>query len=228
MLQIYCFLGWDTHFGVLKFISCYISAITKITSTEVSKSGKTNDFKIFNIMKTTYIFLTTGFEEVEALAAVDVLRRAGLSVKTVSVEASRLVEASHHVKVEADLLFTEASFSDAELLVLPGGTIRLNEFEDLKKLLLTFYRAGIKIAAICAAPMVLGGLGMLKGRKATCYPGFEKYLTGAILATDQPVVVDGNIVTGRGPAFALEFALTLVALVAGKAKRDEVAAGLLL
>lgn len=184
--------------------------------------------KIFNIMKTTYIFLTTGFEEVEALAAVDVLRRAGVNAKTVSVEDSRQVVASHGVKVEADLLFTEANFSDAELLVLPGGTTRLNEFEELKKLLLTFYGAGIKIAAICAAPMVLGGLGLLKGKKATCYPSFEKYLTGAILATDQPVVIDGNIVTGKGPAFALEFALTLAELIAGKAKRDEVAAGLLL
>lgn len=179
-------------------------------------------------MKTTYIFLTTGFEEVEALAAVDVLRRAGLNVKTVSVEDSRLVTASHRVTVEADLLFEEADFSDAVLLALPGGTTRLNEFEKLKKLLLTSYEAGVKIAAICAAPMVLGGLGLLKGKKATCYPSFEKYLTGAILATDQPVVIDGNIVTGKGPAFALEFALTLAELIAGKAKRDEVAAGLLL
>ena len=178
-------------------------------------------------MKTTYVFLTTGFEEVEALAAVDVLRRAGLNVKTVSVEDSRQVVASNKVKVEADLLFKETDFSDAELLVLPGGTTRLNEFEELKKLLLTSYEAGIKIAAICAAPMVLGGLGLLKGKKATCYPGFEKYLTGAVLATDQPVVTDGNIVTGKGPAFSLEFALTLVELVAGKAKRNEAAADLL-
>jgi 4-methyl-5(b-hydroxyethyl)-thiazole monophosphate biosynthesis len=178
-------------------------------------------------MKTIYVFLTTGFEEVEALAAVDVLRRAGLNVKTVSVESSRQVEASHQVEVTADLLFGEADFSDAELLVLPGGTTRLNEFEKLKTLLLYFDKVGGKIAAICAAPMVLGGLGLLNGKKATCYPGFEKFLTGATLATDLPVATDGNIVTGKGPAFALEFALTLVEAVAGKAKRDEVAAGLL-
>ncbi|MDR3366760.1 MAG: DJ-1/PfpI family protein [Prevotellaceae bacterium] len=178
-------------------------------------------------MKTIYVFLTTGFEEIEALATVDVLRRAGLNAKTVSVENSTQVVASHRVKVEADLLFEEADFSDAALLVLPGGTTRLNEFEELKKLLLKSYSAGITIAAICAAPMVLGGLGLLKGKKATCYPSFEKYLTGAILATDQPVVTDGSIVTGKGPAFSLEFALTLVEIAAGKAKRDEVAAGLL-
>jgi 4-methyl-5(b-hydroxyethyl)-thiazole monophosphate biosynthesis len=189
---------------------------------------KNKDLKAFNTMKTTYVFLTTGFEEVEALAAVDVLRRAGLNVKTVSVEADRQVVASHRVKVEADLLFQEADFSDAELLVLPGGTTRLNEHEDLKKLLLKLHGAGIKIAAICAAPMVLGGLGLLKGKKATCYPGFEKLLTGATLATDQPVAIAENIVTGKGPAFSLEFALTLVELLAGKAKRNEVAAGLLL
>lgn len=179
-------------------------------------------------MKTIYVFLTTGFEEVEALAAVDVLRRAGLNVKTVSVESSRQVVASHRVEVTADLLFGEADFGDAELLVLPGGTTRLNEFEQLKKLLLDFDKTGGTIAAICAAPMVLGGLGLLNGKKATCYPGFEKFLTGATLATDRPVVTDGNIVTGKGPAFALEFALTLVEALAGKAKRDEVAAGLLM
>lgn len=178
-------------------------------------------------MKTIYVFLTTGFEEVEALAIVDVLRRAKLNVKTVSVESSRQVVASHGVEVTADLLFGEADFSSAELLALPGGTVRLNEFGELKKLLLTFGRAGGKIGAICAAPMVLGGIGLLSGRKATCYPGFEKFLEGAILATDQPVVTDGNIITGKGPAFALDFALTLVAAVAGKARRDEVAAGLL-
>ncbi|MDR0710812.1 MAG: DJ-1/PfpI family protein [Prevotellaceae bacterium] len=178
-------------------------------------------------MTTTYIFLTTGFEEVEALAAVDVLRRAGVNVKTVSVENDKQVTASHRVKVEADLLFDEADFSDAALLVLPGGTTRLNEFAKLKKLLLTANEAGIKIAAICAAPMVLGGLGLLKGKRATCYPSFEKYLTGAILATDHPVVVDGNIITGKGPAQAIAFALTLVELIAGHAKRNEIAAGLL-
>ncbi|MDR1343706.1 MAG: DJ-1/PfpI family protein [Prevotellaceae bacterium] len=179
-------------------------------------------------MKTTYVFLTTGFEEVEALAPVGVLRRVGLNVKTVSVEDSKQVASSHRVEVTADLLFGEADFSCAELLVLPGGTTRLNEFEELKKLLLTFGKAGGKIAAICAAPMVLGGLGLLSGKKATCYPGFEKFLTGATLATEQSVVVDGSIVTGKGPAFSLEFALTLVELIAGKAKRNEAAADLLL
>ncbi|MFV0469285.1 MAG: DJ-1 family glyoxalase III [Dysgonomonas sp.] len=179
-------------------------------------------------MKYIYVFLTTGFEEIEALAVVDILRRAGLGVRTVSLETEKKVIGSHAIPVEADLLFEEVNFEDAELLVLPGGTVRINEHEGLKKQILAFYNNGNNVAAICAAPMVFGGLGMLNGKKATAYPGFEGYLAGAILETDKSVVVDGNIITGRGPGLSLEFGLTLVEIVAGKTKRDEVAAGLLL
>lgn len=113
------------------------------------------------------------------------------------------------------------------MLVLPGGTTNYNEHEAMKKELLAFANKGEKVAAICASPMVLGGLGLLKGKNATCYPGFEQYLTGANLQTDKAVVVDGNITTGRGPGLTIDFALCLVEQLAGKAKRDEVAAGLL-
>ncbi|NDW10023.1 DJ-1 family glyoxalase III [Dysgonomonas sp. 520] len=179
-------------------------------------------------MKNIYVFLTTGFEEIEALGTVDILRRAGLSVKTVSLENEKTVVASHGVPVVADLMFDEINFSDAEMLVLPGGTTRINDHVGLKNEVMAFYNEGKNIAAICAAPMVFGGLGILKGKKATCYPGFEKYLDGAILETDKAVVVDGNIITGRGPGLTFDFALTIVEIVAGKAKRSEVAAGLLL
>lgn len=178
-------------------------------------------------MKTIYVFLTTGFEEIEAIATVDILRRAELNVKTVSLESDKQVVASHGVTIVADLLFADADFSDAQMLVLPGGTIRYNEHEGLKKELLSFAHKGEKVAAICAAPMVLGGLGLLEGRNATCYPGFEQYLKGANLQTDKAVVVDGNITTGRGPGLTIDFALQLVELIAGKEKRDVVAAGLL-
>lgn len=178
-------------------------------------------------MKSIYVFLTTGFEEIEALATVDILRRAELNVKTVSLEATKEVVGGHDIPVIADLLFDEVDFNCADLLVLPGGTVRLNEHEGLKKQVKAFYDKGNNIAAICAAPMVLGGLGLLDGKNATCYPGFEKYLTGAQLETDKAVVVDGNIITGKGPALSLEFALTLVEIVSGKAKRDQVASGLL-
>lgn len=178
-------------------------------------------------MKTIFLFLTTGFEEIEAMATVDILRRAELDVKTVSLTDSKQVVASHQVPVVADLMFDEADFSKAEMLVLPGGTPKFNEHENMKKELLAFANKGERVAAICASPMVLGGLGLLKGKNATCYPGFEQYLEGAILQTDKAVVVDGNIITGRGPGLTIDFALKLVELVAGKDKRDAVAAGLL-
>lgn len=178
-------------------------------------------------MKTIFLFLTTGFEEIEAMATIDILRRAELDVKTVSLTDSKQVVASHQVPVIADLMFDEVDFSKAEMLVLPGGTTKFNEHENMKKELLAFANKGRKVAAICASPMVLGGLGLLRGKNATCYPSFEQYLEGATLQTDKAVVVDGNIITGRGPGLTIDFALKLVELVAGKEKRDAVAAGLL-
>ena len=178
-------------------------------------------------MKTIFVFLTTGFEEIEALGTIDVLRRAELNVKTVSLTDSKEVVASHQVPVIADLMFDEVDFSTAEMLVLPGGTVKFNEHEGMKKQVLAFANKGEKVAAICASPMVLGGLGLLKGKNATAYPGFEKYLDGANLQTDKAVVIDGNITTGRGPGLTIDFALSLVEQLAGKNKRDEVAAGLL-
>ena len=178
-------------------------------------------------MKTIFVFLITGFEEIEAVATIDVLRRAGLNVKTVSLTGERTVAGNHNIPVTADLLFEEAPFETAGLLVIPGGTPAFSEHEGLKKEVRAFYDKGEKVAAICASPMVFGGLGILKGRKATCYPGFEKYLEGATLQTDWAVVVDGNVITGKGPGLTIDFALTLVEIVAGKAKRDEVAGQLL-
>lgn len=178
-------------------------------------------------MKTIFVFLTTGFEEIEALGTIDVLRRAELNVKSVSLTDSKQVMGSHQIPVVADLMFDQADFSTAEILVLPGGTVKFNEHEEMKKELLRFANKGNRVAAICASPMVLGGLGLLKGKNATAYPGFEKYLEGANLQTEKAVVVDGNITTGRGPGLTIDFALSLVEQLAGKEKRDIVAAGLL-
>jgi 4-methyl-5(b-hydroxyethyl)-thiazole monophosphate biosynthesis len=178
-------------------------------------------------MKTVFVFLITGFEEIEAVTTVDVLRRAGLNVKTVSLTGEKRVEGSHGIPVTADLLFEEVLFPAAELLVVPGGTEAYATHEGLKKEIRAFYDTGGKVAAICAAPMVFGQLGILRGRKATCYPSYEEYLEGAILHTDQPVVVDGNVITGRGPGLTLDFALELVEILVGRVKRDEVAGQLL-
>lgn len=178
-------------------------------------------------MKTVFIFLITGFEEIEALATVDVLRRAGLNVKTVSLTKEKNVTGSHGVPVVADMMFADFKAEEAEMLVLPGGTPAYNDHEGVKKEILAFANKGEKVAAICASPMVLGGLGLLEGKEATAYPGFEQYLTKAILKTNEAVVVADNITTGRGPGLTLHFALSLVEQLAGKAKRDEVAKGLL-
>lgn len=179
-------------------------------------------------MKEVYIFLTTGFEEIEALGTIDILRRGGVEIKSVSLEDTKQVTASHNISVIADMLFSEVDFSKAELLVLPGGTVRINEHEGLRKAVKTFVTEGKNVAAICAAPIVLGTMGLLKGRKATAYPGFEQYLDGADVDKAASVVVDGNIITGRGPALTMDFALKLVEILKGKEKSEEVAKQLLL
>lgn len=173
------------------------------------------------------MFLITGFEEIEALATVDILRRAGLPVRTVSLTGETAVTGSHGVTVVADTLFEDVDFNTAEMLILPGGTPAFSEHEGLKKSVKAFYDCGGKVAAICASPMVFGILGMLKGRNATCYPGFEKYLEGALLQTEKAVVIDGNVITGRGPGLTIEFALTIVEILAGKSTREQVASQLL-
>lgn len=179
-------------------------------------------------MKEVRIFLTTGFEEIEALGTIDVLRRAGISIKSISLTGEKTVVASHGVSVIADELFDNSDLSDVVMLILPGGTPKINDHAGLKKRVLEFNDAGKNIAAICAAPMVFGGLGLLRGKRATCYPGFEQYLDGAILSTQDAVVVDGNIITGKGPALTIDFALQLVEILEGTAKRAEVAKGLLI
>lgn len=179
-------------------------------------------------MKTAFVFLITGFEEIEALATVDILRRGGVDVKTISLTSEKTVEASHKVSVIADLLFDEIKDAKADILILPGGTPDYDKHQGVKDLILAYYNNGKNVAAICASPMVLGGLGILKGKKATCYPGFEKYLDGAILQTHEAVIVDGNVITGHGPGLTIEFALQLLEILEGKSKRDEVAKALLL
>ncbi|MDD2244792.1 MAG: DJ-1/PfpI family protein [Dysgonamonadaceae bacterium] len=176
------------------------------------------------------VFLATGFEETEAIATVDVLRRAGFNVTTVSITGEYDVTSAHNVTIIADTLFEETDFSNIDILVLPGGmpgAKNLKEHEGVRKLLVDFSKDTKKhIGAICAAPMVLGDLGILNGKKATAYPGFENELKGATY-TAEATTVDGRIITGKGPGFVFEFGLTLVEVLAGKEKREQVAKGLL-
>ena len=168
------------------------------------------------------IFLTTGFEEIEAIATMDILNRGGVDIRSVSLEHTRTVIGGHHVGIVTNYLFDEAYFEDVKMLILPGGTVEINEHDGLKREILKFAKQGKLIAAICAAPMVLGGLGLLKGKTATCYPGFEKYLVGADV-TEKPVVVDGNITTARAAGYTFDFALELLKQLKGKEVADEVA-----
>lgn len=164
------------------------------------------------------IHLATGFEEIEALTAADLLRRAGKDALLVSVTGDKTVAGAHGIKVEADLLFEEADYSSCEMIVLPGGmpgTKNLAAHSGLCDKIKEFNRSGRLIAAICAAPMVLGGLGLLEGRKATIYPGMEKHLGGAS-HEEGKVVTDGNIITSMGPGTAMDFGLALVERLCGK------------
>ena len=166
-------------------------------------------------MNSAYLFLAPGFEEIEALTVVDLLRRADISITTVSISNTKNVTGAHNICVLADALFTDTDFSDGDMFILPGGapgTCNLNAFEPLKNLLRKAYTDKKWIGAICAAPMILGHLGFLEGRNATCYPGFEKDLWGAIHSTSS-VIVDGNIITSRGLGTAIDFAGELIALL---------------
>lgn len=166
-------------------------------------------------MKKVFIFLTTGFEEIEALVTIDILRRGGENIQSVSLTGDKTVSGGHQITVITDYLFEEINFSDAQMLILPGGTVKINEHDRLKREILAFAAQGKLIAAICAAPMVLGGLGLLKDKKATCYPGYEKYLFGAHV-TENSVVVEGNITTCCAAGYTFEFALELLSQLQGK------------
>ena len=175
-----------------------------------------------------YVCIAEGFEEVEALTVVDVLRRGNILVNTVSMDDNIIVKGAHGICVEADLKYEDCQFDQCHMLVLPGGlegTENLMAHKGLKDQLLDFAK-NKKISAICAAPMVLGALGILQDKKATIYPGLEEKLIGAT-PTGENVTVDGNIITGMGPAKAMEFALAILENVAGKEVKKEVASDLL-
>lgn len=180
-------------------------------------------------MKKVIVFLAEGFEEVEAISIIDTLRRAEISVTIASISNNLGVKGAHNIEIKADKLFDDIDFNSYDMIALPGGmpgAKNLNEHEGLKEQLKEFAKDKL-IGAICAAPMILGGMGLLKGKRATCYPGFEPELIEANV-THEPVTIDGNIITGKGPGLALQFSLQLVEILAGKAARDEVANAMLM
>lgn len=168
-------------------------------------------------MKKIAVFLADGFEEIEGLTPVDLCRRAGIEVTTVSIKTDRNIISSHGIPVTADKLFEEVNYDEMDMLLLPGGgdgTKNLESCDKLGKLLIEADKKGKYLAAICAGPRVLGKLGLLNSHKATCYPGNEEFLKGAECLPDK-VVRDGRFITGKGMGASVDFALAVVETLVG-------------
>lgn len=180
-------------------------------------------------MSKVYVFLADGFEEIEGLTVVDILRRAGVETTMVSVMEGLTVTGAHKIAVQADNMIQDMDFEQADMLVLPGGmpgTLHLGACKQLTDQVVRFYKEGRKVAAICAAPSVLGDLGVLKGKKACCYPGFEDRLAGAEVVFEE-VAADGNVTTSRGMGTAIPFALELVRQLVSEEKAQALKDGII-
>lgn len=175
-----------------------------------------------------YFFLADGFEEIEALCPLDLCRRAGIEAKTVSITDKNSVTGSHGITVLADLNVND-TLEEFDMMVLPGGmpgTTNLGESTLVERCILTALEKNAYIAAICAAPMILGKRGLLRGKKAICFPGFEQYLDGAELS-DEKVVLDGKILTGAGMGVSHDFGLKIVEIFNGKDAADKLCSSVL-
>lgn len=177
------------------------------------------------VMKMVYVLLAEGFEEIEAISVIDILRRGGVEVVTVSIGNSLFVHGAHHIKVEADTLIKEIELDDGvKAVVLPGGmpgTTHLDESKDVDRLLHEAVKKELLVAAVCAAPLVLGKRGFLKGKRATCYPGFEDHLKGAVLSENR-VEHDGRFITSRGAGTAAYFAFEILKVLKNEAIAEKV------
>ena len=174
------------------------------------------------------VLLADGFEEIEALTPVDMLRRAGLDVKTVGING-KIAAGSHKIPVICDVEPSEINLKEVTLAIFPGGmpgSLGLDASPFTDKIIDAVQKNGGRLAAICAAPLVLGRRGILEGKRATCYPGFEAELRGAMV-TGENVVTDGNITTAKGMGVALEFSKELISLTVGKDKAAELSAAIM-
>ncbi|QIA07457.1 DJ-1 family glyoxalase III [Draconibacterium halophilum] len=174
-------------------------------------------------MKKIAVHLADGFEEIEAISIIDVLRRAEFDVDVVSMNKSMEVNGAHDITVKADTMFEDLDYTNIDMIVLPGGVSgarNLQAHEGLQKQILDFHASDKPLGAICAAPLVFGNLGLLEGKTATCYPGFESELKGAEIS-ENTVVQSGTIVTGKGAGVAIHFALKIVEMFKGKEVADD-------
>ena len=180
-------------------------------------------------MSKVYVFMADGTEEVEALTVIDLLRRAAVQVVTVSVMGRKKIVSSYHIGIETDEVYGESDYKDADMLVLPGGmpgTRNLEKVPALMEQVKAFAADGRYIAAICAAPSVFGHLGLLEGRSACCYPGFEEELTGALVSYNS-CEADGNIITARGMGCAIDFGLKIIEKLVDERKSAEIGFGII-
>lgn len=175
-------------------------------------------------MRHVSVFLADGFEEIEGLTVVDLLRRAGVETQTVSITGNLEIHGAHGIDVKADILFEDLGEDPIDMLVLPGGmpgTVNLEAHQGLKGFIREFHDKEKYIAAICAAPSILGHMGILEGRRACSYPSKEGELAGAVVVPE-PVAADGHIITSRGMGTAILFGLELISILCGKGKADEI------
>lgn len=175
-------------------------------------------------MSSVNVYLADGFEEIEAIAVIDILRRADFDTNIISISDQKEVVGAHKLKVVADSIISHADNFSADMIFLPGGMPGTSNLEacTLLKEIIVHYNSQLKpIAAICAAPRILGGLGILKGLEAVCYPGNEKFLDGAVLYPGK-LVSSRNIITGKGAGVAVDFALKIVEVIEGKEKADKI------
>ncbi|MDR1131466.1 MAG: DJ-1/PfpI family protein [Oscillospiraceae bacterium] len=172
-----------------------------------------------------YIILGEGFEEIEAVAPCDILRRGGVEVRLAAVGGGKAVKGAHGIALAADISAADIVPAKGDMLIIPGGmdgvrTIKADE--DARQLIGRAAREGARLSAICAGPAVLAALGLTRGRHITCYPGTEGLMDGAVCQTDSAVVSDGELTTGRAPGAAIDFGLALLARLKGGAAADEV------
>ncbi|MBO4243361.1 MAG: DJ-1/PfpI family protein [Clostridiales bacterium] len=170
------------------------------------------------------IFITDGTEETECLTTVDLMRRAGVDTELVSAGSERKIISSHKVTIEADKTIDEADYEDSDMIFIPGGMPGVTNFlenEKLIDLVKDFYNRGKFVSAVCAGPSVLGKAGILEGKRATCFPGWEDKLTGATY-TAEGVTTDGKIITGRGLGFSIELGLELIKVLEGEEKAADI------
>lgn len=176
-------------------------------------------------MKKIAVFFAEGYEEIEALTVVDMCRRAGIETQMVSVTKELTVKGSHNIPVVMDKSIEEIAFEQLDMIVLPGGmpgTKNLEKVSVLMEQVKAFFENGKYVAAICAAPSVFGHLGILQGKKACCYPGFEEELTGASVSMAS-CEKDGNIITARGMGCAIDFSVAIINALCGDSKGEGVA-----